>query len=320
MILLISLAAAFVFFLFIATAVVVAAKKRKSVSDRIQFYSGYSPQVEAPAPRVTWKENIRRVLAEKQRRVARRQKLSKLDLKMQRADLPLTGKEFLQLIVIAIIVVWLILSIAGVPTMNAYFVGIVVGAAMWVAVDQRIKRRREQFVSQLTDCLTLLANAMRAGFSFMQAMELISREMKPPISEEFERVMRETNVGKPLDQALTELDDRIGSPDFSLVITAVLVQQQVGGNLAEVLDIIHNTINERIRIRREIHTLTSQGRATGIVLACIPVAMFIFFMITAPEYIAPLLNTTLGRLCIGGALIMEVVGYFIIKKIVDIKV
>lgn len=116
------------------------------------------------------------------------------------------------------------------------------------------------------------------------------------------------------------MDERVGSADFSLVVTAVLIQQQVGGNLATILDTIRETISERIRLRREIGTLTAQGRATGIILACIPVALFLFFYVFAPSFLQPLISTTIGHLAIGGAIILELVGFFIIHKIVDIKI
>lgn len=123
-----------------------------------------------------------------------------------------------------------------------------------------------------------------------------------------------------MEDALRSMDDRVGSPDFSLVVTAVLIQQQVGGNLANILDTIRNTIMERIRIRREIGTLTAQGRMSGIVLACIPVALALFFYITSPEYLEPLLNTNIGKILIAAALVLEIIGFVIIYKIVDIKV
>ena len=140
------------------------------------------------------------------------------------------------------------------------------------------------------------------------------------MSTEFERVMRDTSLGKSLDEALHDMDERVGSADFSLVVTAVLIQQQVGGNLATILDTIRETISERIRLRREIGTLTAQGRATGIILACIPIALFMFFYLTSPEFIKPLLTTSIGHLAIGAAAVMEIIGFIIITKIVDIKI
>lgn len=193
-------------------------------------------------------------------------------------------------------------------------------AADFVFVQRRITKRLDNFQRQLADCLSLVANSLRAGFSFLQTMEIISREMEPPMSTEFERVMRDTTLGKSLDDALHDMDDRVGSADFSLVVTAVLIQQQVGGNLATILDTIRQTISERIRIRREVNTLTAQGKMSGIVLACIPVALGLFFYVSSPEYLEPLLTTDIGRIAIIGAVFLVIVGFAIIRKIVDIKV
>ena len=168
--------------------------------------------------------------------------------------------------------------------------------------------------------MTLLSNSLRAGFSFLQAMEIISREMQPPMSTEFARVLRETNLGKPLEQALQQMDERVDNEDFSLVITAVLIQQQVGGNLAEIIDTIRDTIIERVRLRREITTLTAQGRATGMVLAVIPIALGVALYTISPAYMGPLFTTTIGKMAIGAAAFMEVVGFIIIYKIMDIKI
>lgn len=140
------------------------------------------------------------------------------------------------------------------------------------------------------------------------------------MSTEFERVMGDTSLGKSLDEALYDMDERVGSADFSLVVTAVLIQQQVGGNLATILDTIRSTITERIRLRREIGTLTAQGKASGMVLTVIPVAMALFLYLTAPDYIMPLFTTTIGRMFIAGAALLVIVGFIIIRKIVDIKI
>jgi tight adherence protein B len=189
-----------------------------------------------------------------------------------------------------------------------------------IFLQRRISRRKEAFERQLADCLTLVSNSLRAGFSFLQTMEIISREMQPPMSTEFANVMRNTSLGRTMEDALQEMDQRVGNEDFSLVITAVLIQQQVGGNLATILDTIRETISERIRLRREVGTLTAQGKFSGLVLTCIPVALGLFFAVTSPEYLKPLLTTSIGKMAIGAAVVMEIIGYLIISRIVDIKI
>ena len=166
----------------------------------------------------------------------------------------------------------------------------------------------------------MVANAMRAGFSFLQAMDLISKEMEPPISDEFRHVMRDINLGATVERALDDMDKRVGSPDFSLVVTAVLIQQQVGGDLAHILDTISETIQDRIRIRREVRTLTAQGRMSGWVLAALPVVTGLLISAISPGYMDPLLTNRVGHIAIAIAIVLEIIGFFIIQRIVNIDV
>ena len=168
--------------------------------------------------------------------------------------------------------------------------------------------------------LTMVANALRAGFSFMQAFELIAREMDAPIGREVQKVVNEVNVGVTLETALENMQKRVESPDFELVVTAVLIQRQVGGNLAQILDTISGTIQERVRMRREVMALTAQGRMSGIVLALLPVALGVFLTTVSPDYMRPLFEETTGQIAIGVAVVMEIIGFLVIRKIVDIKV
>lgn len=245
---------------------------------------------------------------------------SRLDLMMVRAGLPLLGSEFLAISAGLSLLVFVIFALATLNPVTGLLAVLLFLAADFVFVQRRISKRLNNFQRQLADCLSLVANSLRAGFSFLQTMEIISREMEPPMSTEFEKVMRDTSLGKSLDEALHDMDERVGSADFSLVVTAVLIQQQVGGNLATILDTIRETISERIRIRREVNTLTAQGKMSGIVLACIPVALALFFYVSSPEYLEPLLTTDIGKMAIIGALFLVIVGFVIIRKIVDIKV
>ena len=166
----------------------------------------------------------------------------------------------------------------------------------------------------------MVANAMRAGFSFLQAMDLIAKEMEPPISEEFKHVMRDISLGTSMEQALEDMDKRVGSPDFSLVVTAVLIQQQVGGDLARILDTISETIQDRIRMRREVQTLTAQGRISGWVLAALPVGMCILLNVISPGYLDPLFKEKIGQMAIGGSIVLIIIGFIVIQRIVDIEI
>lgn len=321
MILLISLLFAFLFFLLLFLGLQVLLRRKREMAERIQMFSGYQPSVVRRASIFEiLRSRLHEIFAEKARRTGSASRRSRLDLLMVRAGLPLLGSEFLAISAGLSLFVFIIFALATFNPVTGLLATFLFLAADFVFVQRRVSRRLNNFQRQLADCLSLVANSLRAGFSFLQTMEIISREMEPPMSTEFERVMRDTSLGKSLDEALHDMDERVGSADFSLVVTAVLIQQQVGGNLATILDTIRSTITERIRIRREVNTLTAQGKMSGIVLACIPVALALFFYISSPEYLTPLLTTDIGKVAIIGTVFLVIVGFIIIRKIVDIKV
>ena len=146
----------------------------------------------------------------------------------------------------------------------------------------------DAFNKQLPDTITLIANALRAGSSFLQAIELVVRESRPPVSTEFGRVIREVNLGLPFEQALENMVRRVRSDDLELMATAISIQHQVGGNLAEILDSIAYTIRERVRIKGEIRTLTAQQRLSGYVVGFLPIALAGFLFIAAPNFMEPM--------------------------------
>lgn len=320
MILLFSLLFAFLFFILLFLGLTTVLRRRREMAERIQMYSGYRPSVVRKAsPFEVLRSRLHEIFAEKAKRSGTSGR-SRLDLMMVRAGLPLLGSEFLAISAGFSLLVFVIFALATLNPVTGLLAVLLFLAADFVFVQRRISKRLNNFQRQLADCLSLVANSLRAGFSFLQTMEIISREMEPPMSTEFERVMGDTSLGKSLDEALHDMDERVGSADFSLVVTAVLIQQQVGGNLATILDTIRSTITERIRLRREIGTLTAQGKASGMVLTVIPVAMALFLYLTAPDYITPLFTTTIGRMFIAGAALLVIIGFIIIRKIVDIKI
>jgi tight adherence protein B len=193
------------------------------------------------------------------------------------------------------------------------------GPIMYVRSQQG--RRLTKFNNQLSDMLNLMVNGLRAGYSTMQAMEAISRELPPPISEEFRRVVQEMQLGVPMDKALDNLLRRIPSEDLDFVVTAVNVQREVGGPLAEILDTIAFTIRERIRIKGDIRVMTSQVRASGSILSGIPFAIFVLIWFINQEYMMEFFNNALcGGIAIGVGIVMIGIGYAIMMKIADIEV
>ncbi len=252
---------------------------------------------------------------------------------LARADLQLRPSEYLAIRAAAVIGAPLVVYLLGqtiIPSIGnpiAILVALVLG--WWIPrfyVGRRKSRRLNAFNDHLADTITLVANALRAGASFLQAIELVVRETQPPISTEFNRVIREVNLGLPFEQALANMVRRVRSDDLELMTTAITIQHQVGGNLAEILDSIAFTIRERIRIKGEIRTLTAQQRLSGYVVAGLPIFLVVILSVIAPTFMEPMfgepyiVGIPLGVivLAIGG--IMMLVGFLAIRKIVDIEV
>lgn len=294
------------------------AKKEHAMTERLNYFAGVR-QEERPQRKLTPKALLYSCIEAIAKALGRLQHGRRIELLMQQADWPIRGTEFE-----AILLLWggLVGLITFFVTLKGamFFAGALAGILMGLALlGLRIRRRRKKFTNQLGDMLTMVANALRAGFSFMQAFELISREMDAPMGREVQLVVNEVNLGNTLESALDNMQRRVASPDFELVVTAVLIQRQVGGDLASILDTISETIAERVRMRRETQTLTAQGRLSGWVLVLIPFALGGFLSVVNPGYLQPLFDTELGRMCMVGAIVSELIGILVIRRIVDIK-
>ena len=252
-------------------------------------------------------------------RLGKIKKSSNFDRKMQQAGWPLLGSEFQVVLLGCGAVGALVLGILTMTPVNA-LLGFVAGCLVCLMVlSISIQRRQKAFINQLGDMLTMIANALRAGFSFMQALDHIASEMDDPVKGEVKRVVMDVNVGLPLEEALNNMTERIDSPDFNLVVAAVLIQRQVGGNLAQILDTISETINERVRMRREISALTAQGRLSGMILGLLPFGIAAIIQLIAPGYLDPLITTKIGKIALAGAGVMMIMGFVVIRSIIDIK-
>jgi tight adherence protein B len=252
---------------------------------------------------------------------------------LARADLHLRVSEYILIIAactVGVPLVILALSVV-VPTLgNPLFliIGAVVGFLLpRFYVGRRKKGRLNSFNKQLPDTITLIANALRAGSSFLQAIELVTREGRPPISTEFSRVIREVNLGLPFDGAMENMVRRVRSDDLELMVTAITIQHQVGGNLAEILDSIAYTIRERMRIKGEIRVLTAQQRMSGYVVAGLPIGIAALLFVIAPKFMEPMftkppeiLGLPAGVIILGFGAFMMAVGFLLVRRIVDIQV
>ena len=187
-------------------------------------------------------------------------------------------------------------------------------------LNRRRKSRVDKLNAQLPEALTMISNSLKAGFGLLQALSAASTQLGHPISTELGRTIHEMNIGSSAEEALLALSERSSSYDLDIVVTAILVQRTVGGNLGEILDTVAATMRERIRIRGEIQTLTAQQKLTGIVIGLLPVGVGLLFSVTSPGYITPLFSTMVGKMMLGVAVGLETVGIMIIQRIMKIEV
>lgn len=194
------------------------------------------------------------------------------------------------------------------------------GALLPPVLIKGVRRKRvEKFQKQLGETLLILSNTIRAGLTFERALLTIAEGLPVPISEELLRTGGEIQVGTPIEIAMDDLAERMQNADLKLVTSAVLIQKRVGGNLADILEIISGTVKDRIEIKRKIKTLTAQGRVSAQIVGFIPFALIGIISMTSPSYMVPLFTTSLGRLLLFIAVILEAIGFFIMMKMTDIK-
>lgn len=240
--------------------------------------------------------------------------------RLRRAGLPWRVEEFLTLQAVSAAAGGGLLVLVG----HKWAWGIAGALAGWFApqlyVQARQARRLARCAADLPAALSMMSNALKAGHSFLQAAETVATELDSPLAEEFGQMVHEIRLNVSTEDALANLVDRVRSDDLDLVVTAVLIQRQVGGNLAQLLDQIAHTIRERVRIQGEVRVLTSQGRLSGWIVGALPVALLVLVSMMNPDYLTPLFHTGLGRAMLAGAATMEAIGALLIYRIVRIEV
>lgn len=241
-------------------------------------------------------------------------------LELAAADIPLRVGEYILIRwVIAVVALLASYQFLGVLPL-ALGLAALAYAAPGFYVKHQQQKRRDRFNEQLVDSLSLIANSLKSGYSFLQGMELVVREMPPPSSKEFAQVVQEVSLGSDVEEALIKMAHRVGSYDLDLAVTAMLIQRQVGGNLAEVLEGIAHTIRERFRILREVRTRTAAARMSGYIIGVLPFVLAVAISAINPEYMGLLFNHSLGRVIVVVAVLMQVAGFLLIRRIVNIEV
>jgi tight adherence protein B len=242
-----------------------------------------------------------------------------LQRKLERADLPLRTVEFAYLIVGCGFALALFAAVSGRPSLQILVALAVGGAIPYFFVSMKAKRRMNAFDEQLPDLLVTLAASLKAGHSFKQGIQTIVDEGHEPASKELGRVITDTRLGRPMDEALADTAERIGSKNFSFVITAVTIQRQVGGSLAGLFDMVADTVRQRQQFARKIKGLTAMGRASAYVLLGLPFFIALALTVLNPSYMAPLYNTSTGHMLIMVGLVMMAFGSLILKKLVSFR-
>jgi tight adherence protein B len=246
--------------------------------------------------------------------------LSRAEIALERANLPLRAGEAL-FFYAAVVVVLTILALVITGTIVG---GLIIGALAALlpigVVNFMARRRRSVFMGQLPDTLQLLSGTLRAGYSLMQGVEAVSQEVAEPMGVELRRVVTEARLGRPLEDALDGTAERMGSPDFGWAVMAIRIQREVGGNLSELLLTVAETMVARERLRRDIRSLTAEGRVSAMVLGFLPIGLGFAMWVINPQYVGRLFDTTAGNIMIGAALVAMAVGFFWMKKIIDIEI
>ena len=242
------------------------------------------------------------------------------ELKAQQANLPVIGQEYMMLVGGSALFIFVLLAIATLQLSEPllFAVGWVVFASLYVQF--KANRRMKQFSNQLGDAIAMMSNAIKSGFTFQQAMDIVAKEIKGPISEEFVRALNEIQLGVTLEEALEGICQRVKDDDFEMVAMSVVIQRQVGGNLSQILDTVGETIRDRIKLRGEIKSLTAEGVISGWTIALLPVIVGAFCNVANPDYFKGMLDTDFGKYLGIACLVSEIIGGLVIRWIINVKI
>jgi tight adherence protein B len=280
----------------------------------------YNVSEEAAATKAPAKPLRERIFDTLNRSATQRKGGSRLAEKLSKADIKLRVSEWYAVN----LTVGLVLAAASFLRFQSIIIAVVffvIGVILpRFYLGMRVRRRIRRFNNQLGETLMLVSNALKAGQSFSQAVDTVAKNAPAPMSAEFNRASREINLGLSTEDALINMNKRVSSEDFDLVVVAVSIHRQVGGNLAEILDAISDTIRQRIRIKGEIRTLTAQARISGYIITALPFALGGIITLITPSYTKPLIENPLGWAMIGYAIFSISIGYFLISKITAIEV
>jgi tight adherence protein B len=244
-----------------------------------------------------------------------------LERRLEQAAVPLRAAEWLVLhTAVALGLTVLVFLLTGGKVTGAG-IGLLFGlVAPWLVLTIRKDRREQAFLNQLPDTLLMMAGCLRAGYSTPQAIDTVVREGQPPISSELNRALVEARLGATVEDALEGVAERMASRDFAWVVMAIRVQRQVGGNLAELLSTVSNTMRERERLRRQVRALSAEGKLSAWILGLLPVVFALYMALVRPEYVGVLVQDPRGIAMLGVAMLMLLIGALWLRRVVTVRV
>jgi tight adherence protein B len=311
--------ASFVAFATLLYGIVLTMSHDDGLADALKFYRDELDEADGNAlARLADSQLIKQAVASTAKAAEKRGYLAMIELRLTQADVHMRPGEALFMTLVATLVS-AVIAVVVLGPLAALLVAALMLAAPGFVLSHLAGRRRSKFTRQLPGALDLLAGTLRAGFSLPQGMQAISEDVSDPLAMEIKRVINEERLGRQLNEALQDVADRMQSPDFAWAVLAIRIQRQVGGNLAELLTTVARTMVERERLRREVRSLTAEGRLSAIILVALPpgIGGVVWFM--NPTYVAPLLHTDLGQMGIGVGVVSMIIGWFMMQRIITIK-
>ena len=294
--------------------------KRRAINQRIDRFLPTNSEDEAEQPTVKQDSKLKQMfsaIAGALRDVQFSNKTKKLLIE---AGSPLKPEEFFIVRVLVFFLIGIGAFLIGFPWF-IWIIGASIGYMLPVLFMKRKREKRIKMISyQLIEILGMMSNSMRAGFSFMQAMQLVAKEMPEPLGPEFEQVVKQAGLGVPLDDVFKDMTERLPNKELEVVVRAILAQRKSGGNLAALMETMEETVRGRIRVLEELNTLTAQGRMSSWIITLLPVGLGLYLALMNREYFGPMLDHPLGMTMLTLAGLSILLGWFFIQKIIKIEV
>jgi tight adherence protein B len=262
---------------------------------------------------------MRRAIDTTARLAADRGLLEIVEGKLEQADLTLRPAEMIFFAAV-VAVLGMVVGFALQRFLGVLIAGFVFALAPVAILNYLAKRRMTKFTAQLPDTLQLLAGSLRAGYSLLQGVDSVAQQVEAPMGKELQRALSEARLGRPIEDALEELAARMGSPDFDWAVMAIRIQREVGGNLAELLQTVAETMIARERLRRDVNALTAEGKISAIVLGILPVGLGVFLFVVNPDYMKILFDDSTGRILLGGSIVLACAGYYWMMQMIKVDI